>query len=237
MKRAGNIPAALALAAALSGCEIADKIPLTPRQATEAAKPVGTPSKEKLEDTDEGTLYRWTVEAQHSATWGHALTAIRRQREVRCPDGQYPLDLDYTPELDKTSQESFSEKHPPGTLFVLKQRCPAPPDYQFTFDSRLSPAEAGKLIDRRLQERAGGPLVSTVVLSLHVSPDFPLFEHVRLMLSTFAQSQAATCPDAFRFSYLTLGVQPGPDDDEQSPDAYLGFIADCVDGAKSAPLP
>ena len=49
-----------------------------------------------------------------------------------------------------------------------------------------------------------------------------------MTLAAFAQGQAETCPDAFRFSYMSLGVQPSPDDDDQTPDAYLGFSVACA---------
>ena len=225
------------MAVVLTGCDIADKIPLTPRDAAEAARPFGTPAKEKLGEAHEGTLYRLTVEARRPVTWRQALFTIRRSRVNLCPDGQIADDVGYEPALDKTSNASYIHEHPAGTLFIMEQRCPAPPSYQFTFDKRLDPIEATRLVERRIQERAGGRLVSTAVIPFHVTPEVPLFEHVRVTLAAFAQGQAESCPDAFRFSYVSLGVQPSPDDDGQTPDAYLGFITDCVDGAESAPWP
>ena len=237
MKSAGIFLLSLTMAVVLSGCDIADKIPLTPRDAADAARPFGTPTREKLEETEEGTRYRWTLESRRPATWGQAESTIRRLRDNRCPDGQVAVDLDYQPALDRTSAASYTHEYPAGTLFIMEQRCPAPPTYQFTFDTQLDSVEAARLVDRRIQERAGGRLVSVAVIPLHLTPEMPLFEHVRLTLAAFAQGQAERCPEAFRFSYMSLGVQPSPDDDEQTPDAYLGFIVDCVDGAKSAPWP
>lgn len=237
MKSAGIFLLSLTMAVVLSGCDIADRIPLTPRDAAEAARPFGTPTREKLEETEEGTRYRWTLESRRPATWSQALSTIRRTRENRCPDGQFADDLDFKPALDKSTTASYTHEYPAGTLFIMEQRCPAPPSYQFTFDKQLDTAEATRLVEQRIQERAGGRRVSTVVIPFHAKPEMPLFEQVRMTLAAFAQGQAETCPDAFRFSYMSLGVQPSPDDDEQTPDAYLGFITDCLDGAKSAPWP
>lgn len=217
----------------LSGC---DKVPLTPRDAIEAAKPFGTPVKEKVGESEEGELFRWTVEARRQATWSQAFGVIHRQLR-RCPDGQIPEDVEYSPQLDRGSPEDYTREYPAGTHFIVVRRCPAPPDFQFTFDRPLTHEEAQELMRERLLERAGGPLVMPIVIPMHATESVPLHETVRISMASFSHSQASQCPEAFRFSYLSLGVQPQPARDDETPDAYLAFLMDCADGLKSDPWP
>ena len=218
----------------LSGC---DKLPLTPRDVMEAANPLGVPVKEKVRDVEGGTLFRWTVEARREASWGQAMGVIRREFEYRCPDGQMARDERYSPSLDTSANDAYTRKHAAGTHFVLTHLCPSPPAFQFTFDELLGHDEAQALMRSRLLERAGGPLVMPVVLPLHVSEYSPLHESVRSNLAAFGHGKADECPDAFRFSYLSLGVQPQTVANENTPDAYLAFLVDCTDGLRSDPWP
>lgn len=198
----------------------------------DAARPFGTPVKEKVGESEEGVLYRWTVEARREANWGDAFGVIRRQRN-QCPDGQVPEDVEFTPPLDRASADDFIREHPAGTHFEVVRRCPPPPAFQFTFDRPLDDDEAQSLMRERLLERAGGRRVMPFVLPMHASEDVPLHETVRLMLASMSHSQASVCPEAFRFSYLSLGVQPQPAMGDNTPDAYLALLVDCTDGLRS----
>lgn len=229
----GIFPVSLALAVMLSGC---DRIPLTPSDAIEAARPLGTPVKEEIGQSDEGTLYRWTVEARRASTWGQATGVIRRQPN-QCPDGQLPEDVEHTPALDRTAKDAFSREYPAGTQFIVVRRCPPPPSFQFTFERRLDYQEGLERMQDRIEERSGGPFVRPAVSPVYVHEGLALHESVRNTLAVFSHLEAARCPEALRISYLSLGVQPQINAGDSEPDAFLAFIPDCTEGVKSEPVP
>lgn len=230
MKTAGFFLLSLTMAVVLSGCDIADKVPLTPRDALRAADSMGTPSREKLDDVAAGTHFRLTVQARRAGSWQQAERAFARAWRHDCEDGQMPELLEHSPAYDRHSQETMTREHPAGTVFTRHLRCPGLPSYAFEFDRELTVEEANALMAARKPRRevTGGSVL--MILPFHASELTPLHEQIRRFMGALLHSQFDRCPTGVVFRDVSLGMQPaaaGPG--MNGPIAYLAFVSACAE--------
>lgn len=236
MKRAASIAAALALVFALSGCEIADKIPLTPKEALRAADTFGTAVRERLDVAEQGTTYRTTIESRRPASWLDANRAISRQIPNRCPEGQRPDSVVQDPVVDFSTSDDQTRMHPAGTVFTLTVKCPGRPHFEFDLAPGTTEEQATDELYRRLRAsgfKEGSQPVVYPVLSWEHSPKY---EQVERLVGSFAYSRALDCPEGVVTRSLTIGnLAPGTAKDEFGPTAYIGLITECVGARPLAP--
>ena len=150
MSPSGSIPIGIALAVLLSACDIADKIPLTPKEALRAADTFGTAVRERLDATDAGTTYRTTMESRRPASWIEAKRAISRQIPHRCPEGQRPDSIVHDPEVDFSTSDDQTREYPAGTVFTLTVQCPGRPHFEFDLAPGTSQEQATEELYKRL---------------------------------------------------------------------------------------
>lgn len=224
-------PALVGLAL-LSGCDIADKIPLTPREALRAADKFGTATREKVEETEEGTIYRVMVESRRPATWIDARRPIWRDLGSECPDGQHAQGLSAEP-LNRGSAEDATRIHPAGTVFVRTLRCAPQPDFEFVLGDAITQDEAQNLMYQRLSEFPPTDSGQAMVMPLFFSKNHPKYPQVQQTLGIFIYSRIDSCPTGVAVRNLMLGTITGQTEAAMAndPNGYLGFITECV-GAK-----
>ena len=125
MKNAGIFLLSLTMAVGLGGCDLRDKIPLTPKDALRLADPFGAATREKQASDEDGETFVFIVESKREGSWSGADMAIRRQHKTMCPDGQRPNILERSPKLLSDSAAARNVSHPAGTTYRLGIHCPA----------------------------------------------------------------------------------------------------------------
>lgn len=197
---------------------------------------MGTPAREKLSESKDGTVYRLSVEARRVASWRDAERAFGREWKHVCADGQFSEQLEHTPAFDRADPALLDSEHPAGTLFSRTLRCPSLPSYAFEFPRPLSQEEANDLMAERLPRRRYDGAAVNMILPFHESEHTPLHEQIRHFMGMLVQSQFDQCPHGIVFQDVSLGMQPrGTRDAGDTPAAYLAFVSRCLpDGAELA---
>ncbi|GAB2504081.1 hypothetical protein [Arenimonas alkanexedens] len=228
MNHANRFGFLLLAAALVSGCDILEKIPLTPADARRAAGKFGLATREKLEETPEGSVYRLSVKASKAASWLEADAAMWTDLKHTCPQGQLHENLSAEPDGLHTGAQL--KPQPAGTLFVRTVRCA--PKLAFEFDIAAGVAE-----DVAYQEMYES-LVSTgtegsrkpMVTMLYANRFAPRYQQIQSKLGAMLHMRLADCPEGVAIRNLTLGVMPPPPDASNQPrvDVLLGFTTECV---------
>lgn len=235
IQRAVVLGAATSAALLFSGCDIADKIPLTPEDAVRAADKMGTPTREAGPDTEDGRQYRYSVTARRPASWVNARRAIWREFPNLCPDGQHRTLISSEPAIDPTSSDDQTPEHPAGTVFVETVHCPGRPGFAFEFDAPLSHEEATDFMYDRLFATGIQEGSRHMVMPLSSSEFSPTFKQVENMIGAFVYGQVKDCPQGVVLRDVMLGMNPGAVEGSSAANAetsYLGFVTECV-GARS----
>lgn len=236
MNHANRVACCLLSLALLSGCDILGKIPLTPKDALRAAGKFGQATREKVEETAEGTVYRLVVESKRSANWLEADRAMWTDLKHSCPQGQLHETLSTRPE--DLRDESRLKHHDAGTVFVRTIRCA--PRFPFEFDVAPGiPAERVMSDMYRSLALAGlGDTGELMMSPIHASAHTTRYHQMQETLAFTVHSRLADCPQGVAIRNLTMGVMPpAPEIDGQSrPDAVFGFITECIAASPPATI-
>ena len=230
-----TLAACLVMAAMLGGCDVADKLPLTPRDAASLAQKFGTPTRSELSGNDtEGRTYELMVESQREASWREADYALWRGLRVTCPDGRRGTTISSSP-AERTDAEQ-TRMHPPGTVFRRVITCPPPPDFEFALAEGLGREDVHWLFHERLNEGNEGFPRDPVVQPVRFGRAQPKYLAIEQALGKATLQWMEKCDGGASFSRVAVGIFPPlPADSElryRPADAYIGFIVDC---SKSEP--
>jgi hypothetical protein len=224
----------------LAGCDVIEKIPLTPADVIKAADQFGLTTRELVDETPEGKVYRLMVESRRPANWAQADFAMFKQLRHSCPDGEPHVTLSSEPATDD-SHEDIMRQLPAGTLFVRTVRCHPRPPFEFEFDGRLSHPEALAVMKNRLSGAEPWQAARFVVQPIHSFGPMPKYEQVETLLGMSAMNHMFACPAGVLFSHLQLGMFRPSDAATHRDEAagYFGFVLECapdpVATASSAP--
>lgn len=219
----------------LTGCDIAKDLPLTPEEMRQAASPFGMATRELVEDTGDGKVYRVMVESRRAASWVQAGTAMWEAERRVCPDGERYQYLTQEP-AKGNSPEDVNREHPPGTLFTRTLRCAPKPPYEFEFESPVTVDEAYGRMVRRLLDAAPDTTGKHVVLPIAPSRDLPKYRAIENLYGTSLHLNLSRCPSGVKVSHPQIGMYP-PDTVPPGPKhivGYAGFVIECVDAAEAA---
>ncbi|KFN45549.1 hypothetical protein [Arenimonas metalli] len=231
---------ALAIAL-LPGCDILEKIPRTPEDFARAASPFGAATRELLEDSPEGKVYRIMIESKRTASWAQADFAMWQDLRSSCPDGAQHENLSTEPATDG-AHESSQQEHPAGTHFIRTFRCAPKPAYQFEFESRLPHEQAVEQMTRRLREAAPDSKGGRVVVPILDSSTDTKFDQIEGFLGGLVHSMLNKCPTGVVVSHPVIGLFPPSDEasDLSQPLGYFAYIVECTGNAPAtaaAPIP
>lgn len=230
MKSAGIFLLSLTMAVVLTGCDVADKIPLTPHDVAKLAGKFGVPTREELSGNDtEGRTYELMVESQREANWREADFALWRGLRVTCPDGRRGTTISSSP-AERTDAEQ-TRMHPPGTVFRRVITCPPPPEFEFRLAEGLSREEINWIFHERLNADNIGFPRDPVVLPVLYAAGRPKYQAIEQTLGKVSLQWAEKCGGNLNFTKLAVAVLPdrpaGAEPDFRRADAYIGFIVDC----------
>lgn len=229
MRIAACVLLSLSAASLLAGCDAIEKIPLTPADALKAADQFGLTTRELIDETPEGKVYRLMVESRRPANWAQADFAMWKQLRHSCPDGEPHQTLSSEPATDD-SHEDIMRQLPAGTLFVRTVRCPPKPPFEFEFDSRLSHPEALAVMKQRLSGAEPWQADRFVVQPIHSSGPMPKYKQVEHLLGMSAMSHMFACPAGMLISHPQLGMFRPSDAATHRDEAagYFGFVLECA---------
>ena len=218
------------MAVVLTGCDIADKIPLTPADAAQLAGKFDAPTRSELSGNDtEGRTYELRVESRREASWRDADFALWHGLRVSCPDGRRGTTISTSPA--DTSAADQARMHPPGTMFRRVITCPPPRDYEFALADGLEKDDVHWLFHERLNDGNEGYPRDPVLLPVRFRPDLPKHQAIEQAMGQATLEWMEKCEGGAGFSRLAVGIFPPlPADSElryRPADAYIGFIVDC----------
>lgn len=240
MRIASPVLLAMAIAPTLSGCDITKDIPLTPEEVRKATSPFGMATRELVEDTTEGKVYRVMVESRRAASWGDAMNAMWEAERRVCPDGERYQYLTEEP-AKGTTEADVTREHPAGTLFVRTLRCAPKPLYEFEFERVLSVDEAYGRMVRRLFDAAPESRGERVVKPIAPSKEVPKYWAIEQSYGMSIHQHLSRCPSGVQVSHPQIGMYPAgsvpPGSDQIA--GYIGFVVECVeaDAAAAEPSP
>lgn len=236
MKPVRLLACSLLSIALLSGCDILEKIPLTPQDAMRAAGKFGLATRERVEQTPDGTTFRLMVESRRPANWLEADRAMWTDLRTSCPEGQLHEDVATQPE-DTRRARGEMKQYPAGTLFVRTVRCA--PRLSFEFD--IAPGIGEDVAQSDMyQSLAGADPATTrepMVTMLYADRFAPRYQQMQETLALIVHMRLADCPEGVAIRNLTMGVMPPAPASPDKPraDALLGFTTECVQ-APAAPV-
>lgn len=229
MKTATRFLLTLSALGLLAGCDVIDRIPLTPAEAVKAADRFGVTTRQLVEETPEGKVYRLMVQSRHPASWSQADFAMWKELQHSCPDGEPHTTVSTEPQMGESIEERNSQL-PAGTHFVRIVRCDPKPHYEFEFETRLPYGDAYGLMMRRLSQATPSTNGQRYVLPIMYSENFPKYEQVRRALGEFLLDQMSKCPAGVVLTHPALGMLPPPDTDQRwvEPAGFIGFVYECA---------
>ncbi|HEY9142771.1 MAG TPA: hypothetical protein VIM90_01920 [Arenimonas sp.] len=231
MVRSLRFITALALLVLLSGCDLRDKIPLTPEDARRLADPFGAATRERVPGDEPGDTYEVLVESRRKGSWASAELAIRRQLSGLCPDGQRPAILERSPALLSDSIAARNVDHPKGTSYRLKYLCPAQPYEELTFAPGTSRRDAEGQVFAELTGEEWPPGRRAIATSLPVSKWVKKYEWMNEIIGMEVSRQLPLCPDGVIVRRVLIGnYAPGDPPQRGSDDRtefVFGFLSDC----------
>lgn len=236
MKNAGIFLLSLTMAVGLGGCDIRDKIPLTPKDALRLADPFGAATREEQVSDKDGDTFVFIVESKREGSWSGADMAIRRQYKNLCPDGQRPNILERSPKLLSDSAAARNVSHPAGTTYRLLIHCPAQPYEELDFEPGISRRDAEMLIQTELMGGEWREGRHALVLSLPVSEWTRKYEWMNEMIGMQVSGQLRLCSGGVIIRRVLIGNyaqghQPRPaSEKDDRPEFVFGLLSDCADG-------
>jgi len=218
--------------ALLPGCDILDKIPRTPEDFALAASPFGAATRELLEESSEGKVYRVMIESKRAASWTQADFAMWETLQHSCPDGERYVTLSTKPEVvlgSVDSGESSRREWPAGTLFVRTLRCAPKPSYEFEFEASVTQDKGYGQMFRRLSDAAPSSQARQVVRPILDSPAAPKYEQVEQIIGLAVHQMLANCNDGVVVTHPMIGAFPTAIEakDRGQLAGYVGFILEC----------
>jgi hypothetical protein len=222
------VPSLLAVAL-LSGCDILEKIPLTPKEAVRAMGKFGLATRERVEESPDGTIFRLTVESRRPATWLEADRAMWTDLRTSCPEGQLHEDVATQPE-DTRIARSGMKQYPAGTLFVRTVRCAPRLPFEFDIAADVSDDDAHDAMYQKLAGDGADGTRQLMLSWLYVDAFRPRYQQMQDTLGLLVHMRMADCPNGVAIRNLTLGVKapaPGKAGDPRL-DALFGFTTECV---------
>lgn len=235
MRNASRLFLAITVALPLSGCDVAQDIPLTPEEARKLASPFGMATRELIEDSAEGKVYRVMVESRRPASWSDAIGAMWEAERRVCPDGERYQHLADEPAKGNKAEE-VNREHPAGTLFVRTLRCAPKPPYEFEFERPLSANEAYGRMVRRLVDAAPNTTGEHVVQPIVPSEDLPKYWAIEQTYGTSVHQNLPRCASGVQVRHPHIGMYP-PDSVPAGPNhitGYVAFIIECIDPTETA---
>lgn len=228
MRSTSQLLLTLAAVACLSGCDILDKIPLTPKEAMDAAGRFSLATRELVEETPKGDVYRLKVESRHPAAWYQADQAMWADLRHSCPEGEHHEFISQEPDSRPDALQ------PAGTVFVRTVRCISRPFYSFEFDGLVDHNQAQSQLYGKLAKSGLSDTSDIRVIPIHGSGFGPRFQQVEDAVGSAVFSQLADCPSGVTLRGASLGNVPRPegdadaDADADGEIAYLGLIVECA---------
>lgn len=229
MRTGAGILLSLSSALLLAGCDVIEKIPLTPTDALEAGDLFGLTTRELVEETPEGKVYRLMVESRRPASWSQAGFFMMKQLRDNCPDGEPYTTLSTEPARG-ASMEELNRKLPAGTTFIHTVRCEPKPYYEFEFERRLPHRDAYGAMVRRLSDAAPGTKGRMYVQPILPSEQSSKYEQLEKAFGVMVVYQMAECPAGVVLTHPQLGMFPlsDPAREWHDPAGYLGFVYECA---------
>lgn len=224
MKHARHLLLSFIAIASLPGCDILDKVPLTPKDAMDAGGRFSLATRELVEETPDGDVYRLTVESRHPAAWFQADRAMWSDLRHSCPEGEHFEDLSKAPSGRPDAVQ------PAGTVFVRTIRCVSRPFYAFEFDRPVDFNEAYSQLHSRLAKSGLSEASDVRVIPIHDAKLRPRFQQVEDAVGAAVFRHLADCPSGVTLRSTSLGMIPKPEGqgDDSGTQAYLGFIVECA---------
>lgn len=222
------------LAVVLSGCDLRERIPLTPKDVLRMADPFGVATRERLSSDENGDTYVYLVESKRGGSWSAAEMAIYRHHNGLCPEGQRPSIQARSPELLSQSPAARNVSHPAGTTYRLVVLCPAQPYDEVDFEPGISRRDAEKQIFDALTGGVHRPGRYTHAVSLPTSPWNQKYEWMNGMIGLEVSRQLPVCPEGVVVRRVLIGNyaeghQPGKEADER-PEFVFGLLTECAGG-------
>ena len=222
---------ALAALVVLSGCDLRDKIPLTPEDALRLADPFGAATRTLVSSDESGDTFEVLVESRRTGSWASADLAIRRQLSELCPDGQRPNILERSPKLLSDSIAARNVDHPAETSYRLKYLCPAQPYEELTFAPGTTRREAEAQVFAELVGGEWMPGRRAIAMSLPVSKWVKKYEWMNQIIGLEVSRQLPLCPDGVIVRRVLIGnYAPGEQPKNKADDRtefVFGFLSDC----------
>jgi len=228
LRHARPLALTLLAVALLPGCDILEKVPLTPQEAMRAAGKFGLATRERIEETPDGTIYRLMVESRRPANWFEADRAMWTDLKHSCPNGELHEALATEPNDTRTTGGDLTPQ-PAGTLFVRTVRCTPKLPFEFELAAGVSDDEAHSNMYRALT--TGQSDTSQPMLTWLFAGDFhPRYQQMQTTLALVVHMRLADCPDGVAIRNLALGVKPSTSDEPDEPrrEALFGFTTECV---------
>ena len=234
MDHARRLASPLLAVALLSGCDIAEKIPQSPQDLQRLTSPFGLATRELIEETPEGKVYRVRIESRRAASWNHADFAMWETLQHSCPDGEKYETLSTKPATVAGSVDggaSSRQEWPAGTLFVRTVRCAPTPPYEFQFEASVTSDEAYRQMIRRLFQAAPDSQGEQLVQFIVDSPAEPKYKQIERLFGAAVHRKLADCPAGVVVTHPMIGVFPKTGDakDRGRPNGYVGFVLECTD--------
>lgn len=236
MKNAGIFLLSLTMAVGLGGCDLRDKIPLTPKDALRLADPFGAATREKQASDEDGETFVFIVKSKREGSWSGADMAIRRQHKTMCPDGQRPNILERSPKLLSDSAAARNVSHPAGTTYRLVIHCPAQPYEELDFEPGISRRDAEMLIQSELMGGEWREGRRAYAASLPVSEWTRKYDWMNQMIGLEVSLQLRMCSGGVIVRRVLIGNyaqghQPRQVSDKDDRTEFVfGLLTDCVDG-------
>lgn len=229
MKHGRPLALSVLAIALLPGCDILEKIPKSPQEAARLAGKFGMATRERVEETTDGTIYRLMVESRRPATWWEADQAMWTDLKTTCPEGQLHETVTTEPEDDRRAHDELT-KHPAGTLFVRTVRCAPKLPFEFELAADVSDDDSWSNMHRTLAVAGTGDTSQPMLTWLLADDLRPLYQQMQGTLALIVHMRLADCPDGVAIRNLTLGVKPRAPGkaDEFRPEALFGFNTECV---------
>lgn len=219
------------MAAILTGCDIADRIPLTPEDALRMADKFGPATRTRVSSDESGVTYEVLVESRRKGSWASADLAIRRQFTQLCPDGQRPTVLERSPELLSDSVAARNVDHPEGTTYRLAYLCLAQPYEEITFAPGTQRREAEYQVFTSLAGKDWPGGRHAIARSLPTSKWLRKYEWMNEMIGLEVSRLLPHCPHGVIIRRVLIGNyaqghQPegAPED---RPEFVFGMLSDC----------
>jgi hypothetical protein len=238
LRRTSHFLLTLAAVASLSGCDILENIPRTPEDIRRAASPFGIATRELVEETPEGNIYRLMVQSRRAASWVQADYAMWEELRHLCPDGEGFEYLTKEPAADG-SREDDRKDWPADTLFVRTLRCAPKPAFEFELEGNLTHDEAYALMVRKLHDAAPDAKGGHVVQVVMFSPLTPKYQQIEERYGQMLHARLPGCPSGVVVSHPHIGMFPTSEAaaNRNRPDGYLGFVIQCADSAATTVAP